>query len=203
MNVSEGRGTTTPFLWFGAPYIDETESYALAEDLNARGLEGVTFRPMSATPSASKHAGRFSGGVQVHVLDEAAYEPCAPACTSSTRSSTTSTRSTGARARSVAPRPTCAGGVDLGRRRVHRLLRGGLTEDQTLDVLLQRLARRVTADDGRERGWRPAGRRRTSSGTGSDSASWWASISEVREGRMPIRGCRPSRRSRSRPSPGR
>ncbi|WP_052437006.1 DUF1343 domain-containing protein [Georgenia sp. SUBG003] len=75
INVSEGRGTTTPFLWFGAPYIDETESYALAEDLNARGLEGVTFRPMSATPSASKHAGRFSGGVQVHVLDEAAYEP--------------------------------------------------------------------------------------------------------------------------------
>ena len=75
INVSEGRGTTTPFLWFGAPYIDEAESYALAADLNSRGLPGVTFRPMSATPTSSKHAGLFSGGVQIHVLDAAAYEP--------------------------------------------------------------------------------------------------------------------------------
>jgi uncharacterized protein YbbC (DUF1343 family) len=75
INVSEGRGTTTPFLWFGAPFIDETESYALAADLNSRGLPGVTFRPMSATPSASKHLGKFSGGVQIHVLDAAAYAP--------------------------------------------------------------------------------------------------------------------------------
>ncbi|QOR69187.1 DUF1343 domain-containing protein [Ruania alkalisoli] len=75
INVSEGRGTTKPFLWFGAPFIDETESWALAEDLNARGLEGVTFRPASATPSSSKHAGQFSGGLEVHVTDPAAYEP--------------------------------------------------------------------------------------------------------------------------------
>jgi uncharacterized protein YbbC (DUF1343 family) len=75
VNVSEGRGTTTPFLWFGAPFIDETESYALAEDLNSRGLEGVIFRPASATPTTSKHAGAFSGGVQVHIVDPAEYRP--------------------------------------------------------------------------------------------------------------------------------
>ncbi|GAA4430318.1 DUF1343 domain-containing protein [Georgenia halophila] len=75
INVSEGRGTTKPFHWFGAPFIDETESYALAEDLNSRGLEGVTFRPASATPSSSKHAGEFSGGIEVHVTDAATYEP--------------------------------------------------------------------------------------------------------------------------------
>ncbi|GAA1736101.1 DUF1343 domain-containing protein [Isoptericola hypogeus] len=74
INVSEGRGTTKPFLWFGAPFIDETESYALAEDLNSRGLRGVTFRPMSATPSASKHVGRFSGGIEVHITDAERYE---------------------------------------------------------------------------------------------------------------------------------
>lgn len=75
INVSEGRGTTKPFHWFGTPYIDETESWALAEDLNGRGLEGVAFRPASATPSASKHAGQFSGGIEVHVTDAPAYEP--------------------------------------------------------------------------------------------------------------------------------
>ncbi|CAM3556782.1 exo-beta-N-acetylmuramidase NamZ family protein [Isoptericola cucumis] len=74
INVSEGRGTTKPFLWFGAPYIDETESYALAQDLNARGLDGVTFRPASATPSASKHAGKFSGGLEIHITDAEEYE---------------------------------------------------------------------------------------------------------------------------------
>jgi uncharacterized protein YbbC (DUF1343 family) len=74
INVSEGRGTTTPFLWFGAPYIDEAESYALAAELNTRGLPGVTFRPMSATPTSSKHAGAFSGGVQIHITDAAVYE---------------------------------------------------------------------------------------------------------------------------------
>ncbi|UFU01667.1 DUF1343 domain-containing protein [Ruania suaedae] len=75
INVSEGRGTTKPFLWFGAPFIDETESWELAEDLNSRGLEGVTFRPASATPSSSKHAGEFSGGLEIHITDMATYEP--------------------------------------------------------------------------------------------------------------------------------
>ena len=75
VNVSEGRGTTKPFQWFGAPWIDEQEAYALAEDLNARSLPGVTFRPMFATPSASKHAGRFSGGLEVHVTDPVAFAP--------------------------------------------------------------------------------------------------------------------------------
>ncbi|MCC2592279.1 DUF1343 domain-containing protein [Tessaracoccus sp. OS52] len=74
VNVSEGRGTTTPFLWFGAPFIDEAEVNALVADLNSRELPGVRFRPMYATPSTSKHAGRFSGGVQVHITDPAAYE---------------------------------------------------------------------------------------------------------------------------------
>lgn len=74
VNVSEGRGTTKPFQWFGAPWIDETDAYVLANDLNARGLPGVTFRPMFAQPTASKHAGQFSGGLEVHVTDPSRFE---------------------------------------------------------------------------------------------------------------------------------
>lgn len=74
LNVSEGRGTTKPFLWFGAPFIEGPEANALADELNGRGLPGVTFRPMWATPSASKHAGSFSGGVEAHITDPTEFE---------------------------------------------------------------------------------------------------------------------------------
>lgn len=77
INVSEGRGTTTPFTWFGAPFIDEAEVNALVAELNSRDLPGVIFRPMYATPSSSKHAGQFSGGVQLHVTDASVYESVA------------------------------------------------------------------------------------------------------------------------------
>jgi uncharacterized protein YbbC (DUF1343 family) len=75
VNVSEGRGTTKPFEWVGAPWIDDTGAQDLADDLNGRGLPGVTFRPMFATPTTSKHQGAFSGGVQLHVTDPAKFEP--------------------------------------------------------------------------------------------------------------------------------
>ena len=41
-NLSVGRGTTMPFQYLGAPYID---AYHLAEQLNRLGLEGVCFLP--------------------------------------------------------------------------------------------------------------------------------------------------------------
>lgn len=75
LDASEGRGTTTPFLWIGHGEIDELGAYELAEDLNSRGLEGVHFRPMFANPTTSKQAGRLSGGVQLHITDPAAYVP--------------------------------------------------------------------------------------------------------------------------------
>lgn len=75
INVSEGRGTTTPFLWFGAPFITEAQVDAIIADLQAAKLPGVLYRPMFATPTTSKHAGEFCGGLQLHVTDAAAYEP--------------------------------------------------------------------------------------------------------------------------------
>ena len=75
LNASEGRGTTKPFLWAGHGDIDEAGAYDLAEDLNARGLSGVHFRPMFTTPTASKEQGELAGGVEIHVTDPASYIP--------------------------------------------------------------------------------------------------------------------------------
>ncbi|RWR10656.1 DUF1343 domain-containing protein [Siminovitchia fortis] len=71
-NVSEGRGTTKPFAFIGAPFINSTE---LAKRLNALHLPGVIFRAASFTPSISKHSGKLSHGIQIHVTDRDAYEP--------------------------------------------------------------------------------------------------------------------------------
>ena len=75
LNISEGRGTTTPFLWFGAPFITESHIDAIIADLRAAELPGVLYRPMFATPTTSKQAGEFCGGIQLHLTDAAAYEP--------------------------------------------------------------------------------------------------------------------------------
>jgi uncharacterized protein YbbC (DUF1343 family) len=71
-NLSEGRGTTRPFEYVGAPWLDP---FRLAEELGGRGLPGVAFRPASFTPMFSKHAGETCGGVQVHVTDRDALRP--------------------------------------------------------------------------------------------------------------------------------
>jgi uncharacterized protein YbbC (DUF1343 family) len=71
-NVSEGRGTAKPFEWLGAPWV---EAEALADRLNAFGLPGARFRPVSFIPSASKWAGETCGGVQLHVVDPDEFRP--------------------------------------------------------------------------------------------------------------------------------
>jgi uncharacterized protein YbbC (DUF1343 family) len=73
-NLSEGRGTTRPFEILGAPWIDGAR---LADDLHALGLQGVRARPVTFQPTFHKHAGRVCGGVQVHVIDAAAFRPFA------------------------------------------------------------------------------------------------------------------------------
>ena len=65
-NLSEGRGTTRPFEWVGAPYLDGPK---LAAALERRGLPGVRFRPITFEPMFQKWARRACHGVQVHVTD--------------------------------------------------------------------------------------------------------------------------------------
>ena len=71
-NLSEGRGTTRPFDWLGAPFVDEK---ALARDMNALSLPGVLFRPMTFNPVFNKHAGQVCRGVELHITDRDAYRP--------------------------------------------------------------------------------------------------------------------------------
>ncbi|WP_245579694.1 exo-beta-N-acetylmuramidase NamZ family protein [Alteribacter aurantiacus] len=71
-NVSEGRGTTKPFEYVGAPFIDGAE---LAEAFNQLNIPGVVARPTSFVPTYQKHKDEVCGGVQLHVVDRMALKP--------------------------------------------------------------------------------------------------------------------------------
>jgi uncharacterized protein YbbC (DUF1343 family) len=71
-SVSEGRGTTRPFELVGAPCV---VAERLAEQLNAKQLPGVVFRPAVFEPTFHKHAKASCGGCQIHVTDRAAFRP--------------------------------------------------------------------------------------------------------------------------------
>lgn len=66
VNLSEGRGTTKPFEFIGAPFI---EPNLWAKTLNDLNLPGVYFRPIYFTPTFDDYANQLCGGVQVHVTD--------------------------------------------------------------------------------------------------------------------------------------
>ena len=80
-NMSEGRGTTTPFEYIGAPWCDGERS---AELLNNCQILGVRFRPVVFTPACrgevtsplhTKHAKQTCGGVAIHITDRAQFRP--------------------------------------------------------------------------------------------------------------------------------
>ncbi len=72
-NISVGRGTDTPFEQVGAPWID---GVALAAALNARGLTGVRFYPVTFTPaSGAKLGGEACRGVFMVVTDRDRLRP--------------------------------------------------------------------------------------------------------------------------------
>ena len=71
-NLSEGRGTTRPFEYIGAPFID---AESLADTLNALELVGVRFRPVYIVPTFSKYQGEVCAGVHVYVSDRERFQP--------------------------------------------------------------------------------------------------------------------------------
>ncbi len=71
-NVSEGRGTTTPFENFGAPFAG---SERLVSALNGLGFPGACFRPIRFKPTFHKFAGRSIDGAFIHVTDPHAFRP--------------------------------------------------------------------------------------------------------------------------------
>jgi uncharacterized protein YbbC (DUF1343 family)/CubicO group peptidase (beta-lactamase class C family) len=71
-NLSVGRGTDTPFLYVGAPWINARE---LAQTLNHRFIPGIRFTPVSFTPSAPyPYARQLCHGVQLVVIDRNALD---------------------------------------------------------------------------------------------------------------------------------
>ena len=61
--ASEGRGTTRPFEWIGAPGVSAERLAAAASD------PGAHFQPAWFTPTTGKHPGALCGGVMVRVDD--------------------------------------------------------------------------------------------------------------------------------------
>ncbi len=71
-NVSVGRGTDTPFLLFGAPWMDGEK---LAAALTAAKLPGLEVTATAFTPAASKFKDEPCKGVRFTVKDRAALQP--------------------------------------------------------------------------------------------------------------------------------
>jgi uncharacterized protein YbbC (DUF1343 family)/CubicO group peptidase (beta-lactamase class C family) len=70
-NISVGRGTDTPFELVGAPWAKGKE---LAAYLNARGIAGVRFVPVTFTPVTSNYAGKSCEGVNLVVTDRNGFD---------------------------------------------------------------------------------------------------------------------------------
>jgi len=76
-NVSEGRGTKSPFLIFGAPWID---GEILADSFNAQKLPGIQFRTESFIPKSipgmsmhPKYNDQKCNGVRIHLTDRSIF----------------------------------------------------------------------------------------------------------------------------------
>ncbi len=72
INVSEGRGTTRPFEYIGAPWINEEK---WAERLNDLLLPGVRFRASSFIPTFWRFKDEVCHGVQLHISDRSRFQP--------------------------------------------------------------------------------------------------------------------------------
>ena len=71
-NLSEGRGTTTPFEICGAPFIDPSQ---LKESLERKSLPGIYLREIFFQPTFHKWQNEVCGGLQIHITDPDAYKP--------------------------------------------------------------------------------------------------------------------------------
>lgn len=65
-NLSEGRGTTTPFEIIGAPFISPDRLISAVSEYQ---LPGVRFLPINFRPTFDKWSGQLCGGVSIHITD--------------------------------------------------------------------------------------------------------------------------------------
>ncbi|MBN2572873.1 MAG: DUF1343 domain-containing protein [Ignavibacteriales bacterium] len=79
LNVSEGRGTYTPFITIGAPFINAEE---LIEEIKSLGFEGIELVPTKFTPkvipnmaSSPKYESVECYGIKIQITDRKNFEP--------------------------------------------------------------------------------------------------------------------------------
>ncbi len=70
--VSEGRGTTQPFEFVGAPYWRHAE---IVDFLKKTELPGCLLRPIAFEPTSGKYAQQRCVGFQIHVTDSTVFRP--------------------------------------------------------------------------------------------------------------------------------
>lgn len=70
-NLSEGRGTDTPFEIIGAPFIDAEK---LIEAFATLELPGITTKPVSFTPTMQKHRGKTCQGIHWKITDTQTFK---------------------------------------------------------------------------------------------------------------------------------
>ncbi|GAB3033311.1 exo-beta-N-acetylmuramidase NamZ family protein [Spirosoma pulveris] len=71
-NLSEGRGTATPFRITGAPWLDAHQLVAL---FNGQDVPGTVARAITFTPQSGNYTGLLCQGVMVHVVDKSRFRP--------------------------------------------------------------------------------------------------------------------------------
>ncbi len=71
-NISEGRGTTLPFEYVGAPFWKHSE---IENELAKIELPGCFFRPVCFEPTSGKWAGMSCCGFQIHVIHPGEFLP--------------------------------------------------------------------------------------------------------------------------------
>lgn len=77
-NVSEGRGTDSPFLTIGAPFINSVE---LIQELNKYDIAALSLEPISFTPreipgvaNNPKYKDELCNGIKIKVIDQEKFE---------------------------------------------------------------------------------------------------------------------------------
>lgn len=69
-NLSEGRGTTLPFQFIGAPYIKNSRAWIKRiQELLKKKTPGVFLREAAFQPTFNKWQGKHCNGLQIHVTD--------------------------------------------------------------------------------------------------------------------------------------
>lgn len=75
-NLSEGRGTSTPFRVAGAPWMQAEETARLFNKIVGNGRqESVYARPVDFTPTEGKYALQKCRGIMLHIRDHHAFHP--------------------------------------------------------------------------------------------------------------------------------